>query len=278
MPSLREIRSDLELLLQKSELSKDFRVQRRHLEFLINSYRSKGILETFQQTKQTDPAWVQDFGKVATTKVLSSDDPQITVGSLTLGKIEIPSLVSLPDDKGVYRIAGTSKQCTYYPISSAKFFELAPIICYGNYRANQHYHFRIGQSLYVHPYTAEINPQLILDNPLNGYQLRTHNVIELIPGESYTVSQGQIIHNSVSYNVNAIFTAVNPTFTGNGKVKFTNQKIDFTIDSPYPISLTLRDYIVLNILTKEFGIEPQTISDIKPNSRDESVEIQNRNR
>jgi len=271
--SFRDLQSDILLILSKSKLSKDFRIRERHIRFLINQYRSVAIRDQYKKTFQIEPTWLQDFGKVIFTPINSADDPAIPTTSLNLGKFTIPTPVSLPNDKGVFRVASTSKQKTYYPIEMPRFFELVE----GSNRANFCYWFRVGNALYTSPCADQGNVVLILDNPLDGYSFFTENVQtgNLLIGIQYVVTDGQIIHNTIPYIIGQTFVAVNTVFTGNGTVQYVNKKIPRTIDDPYPMSLTMAEFVIIKILTQEFKLEKQEIADIKNDSSDQLTVLQN---
>lgn len=258
------------LVLAKSKISKDFRVSERHIQFLISQYRSRGIREEYKRNMQIDPAWLQDFGTVQFTEINSADDKAIPYTSQNLSKLTIPPIVSLPNDAGVYRVVGSSKQKQYYPITVERFFSLVE----GSVRNKFAYFFRVGNAIYTNQLIDEGNVVLILDNPLDGYVIQTENVLsgDITVGDSFVVTDGQVIYNSVTYNANSTFVGIQniSTFLGTGTVQYVNQKRKMTIDDTYPMSLTLAEYIVIKILTQEFKIEPTEIGDIRNEGNDES--------
>lgn len=270
--TLRQLRSDILLLLQKSKISKDFRVQPRHIDFLIHRYRAIEIRQQYSKTLEIDPTWLQDMGPIPVTNVTSGDDPIITVSSMTLGKIDIPTVVQLPANAGVYRIATASKQTTIYPITQPRFFELVR----DSYRAKFCYWFKVGNSVYSDFLSEWYNPILILDNPLDGTVHDTTNKQsgELVIGRQYKVASGTILHNAVQYNAPATFTAVNANFTGTGAVQAVNQVRPMTEDDTYPMSFTLAERIVLKILTQDFKIEETQIGDLRNDSNDQLTVLQ----
>lgn len=267
--SLKEIVSSIMLVLAKSKLSKDFRVNTRHIQFLVAQYRARGIREEYKRNIQIDPAWLQDFGTVQFTEINSADDKAIPYTSQNLSKLTIPPIVSLPNDAGCYRVVGSSKQKQYYPITVERFFSLVE----GSVRNKFAYFFRVGNAIYLNQLVDQGNVVLILDNPLDGYVIQTENVLSgnITVGDSFTVTNGQVIYNSIVYNANSIFIGIQniTTYSGTGTVQYTNQKRSMTIDDEYPMSLTLAEYIVMKILTQEFKIEPTEIGDIRNEGNDE---------
>lgn len=271
--NLYQLRSDIQLLGEMLKLSKDTRLIDDHIDFLIHEHRARAIREEFARNKYIDPSWVQDFGKVTVTPVFSGDDPGITMGSVKLGKITMPQVVSLPLDKGVYRVGHTSKFDRYYYIEADRFFSLVP----DSITAKFAYYFRVGTAFYLSPCTSEANLMLILDNPMDGVVLLTEKVAQddLTIGVSYTVYQAQIVSNSVAYNQGSVFTATATTYTGAGYVKYTTQKRAITDRDPYPMSLTMFEYIVMKIFTEDFFFSRQAVADAINDAQDQLIINQN---
>jgi hypothetical protein len=272
MASLKNYRSDILLLLQKSKISKDFRVNPRHIEHLINRYRAIAIRQNYSKTLDTDTSWLQDMGSIPTTTVTSADDPIIPISSVTLSKITIPTVVQLPSNAGIYRMSSATKQITYYPVSQPRFFDFVQ----GSLRTRFDYYFKVGTSIYVNSLVDFLNPILILDNPLEGTIYDTTDKVSgtLVIGTLYQVQSGTIVHNAIQYNAPQTFTAVNSVFLGTGKVQLVNQIRPFTVDDEYPMSFTLAEMIMLKILTQDFKIEESQVSDIRNDSQDELIVMQ----
>lgn len=268
--TLKQITSSIMLVLAKSKLSKDFRIETRHIQFLVSQYRSRGIREEYKRNMQIDPSWLQDMGIMAFTQINSADDPSIPYTSQPLSKTTIPPVVSLPNDTGTYRVVGSSKQKNYYPITVERFFSLVE----GSIRDKFDYFFRVGYAVYVNELIDQGNMVLVLDDPLDGFVIRTENVLSgnITTGDTFVVKSGQVIYNSVVYNANDTFVGIIniPNYTGTGVVQYNLKKRQMTIDDEYPMSLTLAEYIVIKILTQEFKIEPTEIGDIRNEGNDES--------
>lgn len=269
MSSLRQFRSDIMLIYERLKLSKDKRLQERHVDFLIAKYRSVVIRDDYKANRQIDPAVLQDAGLVNFTRVLSSDDPAISFGNLELGKLTIPELVSLPDDRGIYIVSSLSKQCMHYPIEMNMFFDIPS----GSWAAKSPYYFRVNTALYIYPARDEGNIVYILDNPMDGVVLLTENILSgsIQAGVSYTVQSGQVVYNGVGYNIGVAFVGVAgvTTFTGTGKVKRTIQKRAITEDDNYPMSFTMAERVLLKMFYQEFKIEETKFIDAKNDAADE---------
>lgn len=108
-------------------------------------------------------------------KINSADDVNVSGCDCILGKKVIPSIVSLPGeygsmhDRGLYRVASVSRQLKYYPTTINRFYSY---VC-GSSRAKHDYYWRIGNTLYIHPYRKMMSVILILDNPLSNGLLTT---------------------------------------------------------------------------------------------------------
>lgn len=274
MASLRMYRSDVMLIYERLKLSKNKRLLETHAEFLWHKYRAAVINDDFKANQQIDPATLQDFGLVLFTNVTSSDDPSVPYGSVEYGKLTIPQVVTLPDDLGVYRVASSSKLCEHYPLTPGQFFGVPA----GSVAAKSRYYTRINTALYIDHYAPEGNVILILDNPMEGFVLLTENVLPgtIESGISYTVQTGQVLYNSVGYNVGQVFTGIFgiTTFTGTGIVKRTVQKRAMTIDDNYPLSFKMAERVLLMMFAQEFKVEAQQVSDIRNDAQDQLTVMQ----
>jgi hypothetical protein len=115
---------------------------------------------------------------------------------------------------------------------------------------------------------------MVLNRPKDAAIINTEFVYSgnLVVGTSYTVYEAQVVHNGLGYNPGQTFTAVNANYTGLGKVKTTSRTSAYNEDSPYPAQGDMVRQIILEVLTKEFGIEETKIVDVKNNSEDDEQE------
>lgn len=272
--------SDIQLILQRSKVSKDTRIT---LPFLISrmaDWRAKEMHDMWKRNANDDvnPEWIQDMGMMKFTQVGSGDDPAIPAHCNFLGKLTIPQVVSIPGDRGVFRIAAASKYDRYYPIEADRFFELEP----GTVRAKFSYAFRMGTALYASPFQEKMSVMLLLLDPLEGFVIQTENVLsgELIyandfrQAEVYKVESGGITHNGNLYTQGQTFTAVGPDFTGNGVLKFNNQKRRMTLDDVYPMSGDLATAVAMRIWTHDFELEKKEVADIINDAQDQLLALQ----
>lgn len=163
--TLQEIIYDILYVLRQTK--DDKRVRESNLMSKVHTYRSGFIQEDFSKNRFLNPVWLQDLKKLTTTEVNSADDPSITDTSISLGKVTLPNLVSLPEDIGLFRVAGSSKQEVYTPVGMNYFYLLIDID--PETAINQKIYYRIGNSIYLYPYNTECNAVAILGNPLEGY-------------------------------------------------------------------------------------------------------------
>lgn len=273
--SLRAIRSDIYLIASRSKVSKDTRLWTPHLEHLIHKYMARAKRETYQRQQYIDPTWIQDLGIYTVTGLDSAEELSVECVGLQLGKVILPRVLSLPEDKGVARLAGTSQQKTFYPINFERFFDLDRT----SMRARFNHFFRVGNAFYFDPNPHEIRVALVLDNPMDGTYF--DNTIQnfIAHDTSYTVSGGTIVYNGATLQPGAVFTgSVNAnTYTGAGNVYLTVQRRKMTEDDPYPATFQLADFVSMMILTKELGIEHKEVADIKNDNADQLTVLQNNN-
>lgn len=261
------------LIGQGMKLARDTRFRPRHMAFLVAKYRAQGIREKYKRNGEIEPQWLSDLGVVTVTPVNSADDPSVTNTSVTFGKITLPSLVSLPFDKGIYRVSSASNQSLYNFIDFNRLMAIRADSTTGKFP----YCARVGVAAYLKPCTTLARAIVILSDPMDGFVLATENVAQnaLVIGQSYTVYGTQIVSNSVAYNQGAVFTATAKTWTGNGTVKYTNQKRKMTWDDPYPMGLDMASWITEMIYTKEFQVEKLQDADIIDDGSDLKTTIQN---
>jgi len=85
------------------------------------------------------------------------------------------------------------------------------------------------------------------------------------------VVSGTITHNGVTYKKDATFTAVNANFTGSGVVRYNVQKRKMTVADEYPMSHTMTDSVIMQILTKELALDERSKPELKTDGVDDTV-------
>ena len=283
--TLNELVKDLQLIVSKSKIPDDFRIGSRHMEFLFHKHRAEGIRQQFKRNLEMDPSWIQNFGSVKFTNVLSSDDPNINSGTVHLGKWESPSIVSVGNqDEGFHRVSSGSRMRQFSIKSFDRFMSIIETIAevedtFLNPRASMKMASRIGNHIYTHPFEDCMNVSLILDNPLDGIILDTSIVEKDLIEEDvqYVVTDAQIIYNLNALSPGDFFKGVAGvnTYAGQGNVKHDNKKRRLTDQDQYPISHALASFVGIQILTKELRIEAQVVSDIINDAADQLRIISN---
>lgn len=270
--SLKDIRSDLLLILAKSTQSRNFRIHEDHIDYKIHEKRARGIHEESKRNNDmVDPNWLSEMGTMDITLITTADDPSVPQECKEVGKIVIPQVVSLTENKGVYRVAGSSKKGNWHQKELPLFWDTFSLE--GHIAQKFRWYAAVGTSLYLSNPERQANVTLVLYNPLDGFILRTANVTDLEIGEQYVVVGGNITHNGIVYYTDGTFTAVNTVFTGGGKVQYVNKKRRVNENDPYPIG-AIADYVIMKILTQEFKIEASEIGDIRNDNRDALLALQ----
>jgi len=245
-------------------LATDTEVKNAHVAQKFHEYRAIEILTEYHVMGEVNPLWIQNYGKTVTTTVTSSDN-QETVSSVCLSKVTLPPVIKLPRNRGVYRIANSSNQKSVYEISQQLLWNKieANDFTVGDFD----FYYQEGNEYFFYPKLSACNPHLILANPLDGYVMTTESVLSgsIIADAVYTITSGTITYNGVNYITSDTFTGVSGvnTFTGGGQVKFFLNKRGMTVEDEYPCDIGMMEKIVLNILTKDFGIEQRQVADYR---------------
>ncbi len=131
----------------------------------INAYREMFIRQEYEFFNHINPSWIQRVHKIVTEKVNAADDPSITLSSVWLSKFSLPAVISLPDDLGIYRIAGSSAILQFEPCD---FNTLMMRIEIGE-EMNSHYGYysRIENTGYLYPLCMEVSAMIIAQNPMD---------------------------------------------------------------------------------------------------------------
>lgn len=232
---------------------------------LINNKRSRIIAESYKRDRQLNPEWYQDMGPYDSSKVDLSNElgTIIEPECCDLAMVTIPKLVSIKNeiqrvkDLGIIHVRSTCG--TFYHKSTR--MKLITMASTGDKRAKMGLYFREGNRVYCYPHKDKINPMLILHDPRDGFVINPSNVIngELLYGEGYTVEDGLINYNTGSgvkpLQRGDTFTATSTgglSWTGSGKVRFTNVKRAFRYTDSYPIDgeawKNIKDLIIADFM------------------------------
>lgn len=276
MATRKEYIYDIIRLLTKAGITDESRLDKDHIGFLVDQRRAKEIRDTYKRNPVIETIWLQDYGITEFTPVNKAEDKAVSAINCKFSKAIIPPVVSINDpmsntpDLGTYSIRSASGEHEFHYMNVQRMQYLHPDGIAIMFR----YFTKIGNALYLTPEVKHARPLLILDSPLDGYVLDNSyiNSGNLIVGVQYEVVSGNIIHNGTKYYKGGtqVFTAVNTTFTGTGKVQLVNQKRRMTNDDPYPMSYTMWEVVKMKILTQDFGIEQRVVADVTNDSQDQA--------
>jgi hypothetical protein len=261
-------------ILTRFGFTDDSRLDPDQIAFMRDNVRSQLIHQEFNATKIIDTAWMQDIGFVQLTPVNFNDDDTIPYCECIMSKVTLPDNISLYNpqsntDASVKLISSCgTRQFYYYPI------ELLRDIPKEHVRNKFYYYYKIGNSYFFNKQMDKVRAVMVLNRPKDASVITTEfvNSGSLVVGKVYKVYEAQIVHNGLGYNPGQTFTAVNTIYTGNGKVKTESRTTAYTEDSQYPVQGDMARQIVLEVLTKEFGIEETKITDVKNSSEDDEQE------
>lgn len=279
----RDIVYDIITIAKKAGYTDDDMLDEDYLGYKIDEKRAKEIRDSYDRNKLIDPIWIQDFGVTDLTHVNFADDKSLTfLNDCKLGKVTLPPVVSFHNslsatgDLGINSILSASGSKQYHFMPFNQLMMQINRLSDGSVYKLFGYYTKIHNAIYVTGDATKIRPLLILSRPLDGYVISSEYVTtgNLVVGTSYTVMSGQIVHNSIARNKDAVFTAVNTTFTGTGLVQYTNQKRAMTDLDEYPLSNSQVEIVIMKILTQELQIQKAQITDIRNNSQDSLKTLQ----
>lgn len=273
--TLKELIYDIRILLR--QLTDDSSVIDSHLIYKLNVYRALFIHDMNVTFKRLDNEWFQRLPLVSCSEVFSSDDPDVPYSSLSYGKFTLPRMIELQEATSMRLRSSSMTTDIYYK----SFSELNEMIKAKDYRMKIFTYFsRINNDFYVYPYKTKISAEVILFNPLDGYEFQTEfwDLSNLTHGSNYTVISGSVqpvivtppAPLAVVIKKGQTFTAnSNYTYTGNGKVKLLDQITAVTGDYEYPVGGDIAQRMVIEILTKDFQIERSQVFDVINDSIDQ---------
>lgn len=280
MLTKKQIIDDILILAERFSRSDESRLDETWVGFKVEQTRVSEILKEYNVTGVIDQNWLLDFGIYNLTKVNIADDPIIDFCNCDVMKAEIPEIINLTAlgdgnlDLGLKVISACGKtNYTAYPLEMWKQIPAEHI------RAKFPYYQRFGTTVYVNKL---VNNLRFFGIPATTEGLMIKKTLPVISGGiktgySYTVkgTTGMVTYNGVNYLPLQTFTGVAgiTTFTasGNSQVFYTNYEVEMTENDPYPVSAHLARQIVISILTTEFQIEKQQVTDVLNDSADDVV-------
>jgi len=263
---------DLKHLL--NALTDDTSVNDAHLIFKINNYWALFLKADYQETGNISKKYYQRIPLIDVHGVSSADDPNVLGGTIRFGKFTMPSILDLGDEEPPVDIYTAQRQERLYFIERDLLFEL---IRNKDERLDVFkYYFYEENTAYTYPVVDRVSFLGLIQNPLEASLFYTtpEPLYNLANGIQYIVTQGSVKCDTGSkeniylkgYTLNA---NTSYTYSGDGVLYRTNQVIDVTNDMEYPISPDMAERIILEILTKDFMLEKQTIADIFNDSKDQ---------
>lgn len=151
-----------DILEIRKSLGFDSDTEELWLFYKVNSYRAIFIQSEFALTNSINNVWLQRIRRFKTTKCTAADDPVIILSSITLSKGDIPKVVSLPDDLGMYRLSGSGAIKQYEPCD---FNTLMMKIEIGEDLNGYGFYSKIGTDVYVYPLAMELSAIIIAEDP-----------------------------------------------------------------------------------------------------------------
>jgi hypothetical protein len=275
MPTQKNILDDINAILTRFKRTDEYRVPDLYLYQKINEVRGQLICQQYKDTNILDQNWHSNLGLVSFHSINAADDASIGYcGCNPLSKAYIPSLLTLPtkdvnQDLGIISLTSVCGKTKYNnrPVGQVDLIpEEHPYAMFGWY-------WRVNTAIYVNRAVEQLKFICILANPEEGFYIQSQSVLtgSIVLGTSYIVRGGQLVYDSVVYNDGDIFVGTaTTTYIGAGKAYLLNQLMAYIETYPYPVNIDMARQIVLEICTKEFGIEKTEIQDIRNDSADDA--------
>ena len=103
-----DLASDIALILQHSRVSGNSRINMLSLFARIDDYRATAIRNSYSRNLQLDPSVYSDMGAMLVDNVTDVEDPNLPAGCAAVGKLLIPNIFALPNDRGVVQVTEPS--------------------------------------------------------------------------------------------------------------------------------------------------------------------------
>jgi len=201
----------------------DSRYDDRMIIDMINRYRSVHIDNYFQANGVLKQDWFQSLGVITQTNVNSGDDSLVPFTSIAFGKYILPKTIEIPLARTII-IRSASKHNRIEEIDNHLLFKM--IETEDELLRDFVCYFREQNVLYFYPVGNMVTIRCILENPLDGI---TYN--QAVSGDG---------------------TVISPAGT----------RRNLMIMDEYPTANFITTQIILDILTKELGLEKRNIPDI----------------
>lgn len=274
MPTKKSIKDDILLVAQRFNNSDDTRLSDRWISEKIDQIRAEKIIRNYAINETVDFAWLNVPFYIDFYKITVADDPTITFCNCDMMKSTIPPVISLTNrnannqDIGVYALFSACGKYAYYP----RALQLLQTIPKENTLSKFKYYARYNTTIYATGSSTRLRLSPILLYPEDGYVINSAPILSgsIVTGITYIVKFGSIFYNSTTYYANDTFVGVagQTAFTGVGKVYLQSQITAYEETTDYPVGGEMAREIVLEILTKEFQISDDMVTDILNNNFD----------
>lgn len=263
-------------------LTDDSRLDQDAILYKLYQLRAEEIIKEYAGHENIDPNWLSDLGVISFHKVNRADDPSVICNfDIFKANTLLPQTVPLKSsegnlDLGFYSVMSVCGKTMYYPSTMASWRYCPPEHVFNKFG----WYTRINQAFYVDKIPGASSLKLriigILANPEEGKLINSAPIASgsIVNGTSYTVRFSQIIYMGATYQPGATFTGgATATFAGNGTVYLTTQVQAYRDIDPFPAGADMINRIEFRLLTEWFGIEKQMITDIRNDSKDDSVKV-----
>lgn len=275
----RTITDDVMNIMSKFGQTDDSRLDPDWLSYKIDQIRADLIVKEYEATKFVDPTWLSDLGLVEFHKVNFSDDRSVTYCGCDYSKTTLPQLINLYHNNGninmgLFTVISACGKTRYFykPLSLWLYTPEGHVHgLFGHYA-------QIGQAVYVDRVVDKLRIIALLADPEEGKLINSTPVASgsIANGTVYYVKYYQVVYNGITYNPGQAFTGTTgvTTYTGSGTVYLYSQIRDMRDTDPYPVGPDMARAIVLEIITKEFGLEKTVIPDVENDSEDAVQTVQ----
>ena len=269
----KSIADDINNLLTKFKRTDDYRVPDSYLFKKINQARASLIVKQYKDTDTLDYSWFTDMGLIDFHVVNVADDVTASYCDCPISKAFIPQVVTLPTKSVNQELSIQLRSaCGKTSYTNRPLFNIRFIPKEHTYNLFKFYE-RINTAIYVYNKIEKLRMVAILANPEEGFYIRSTPIVSgsIVSGTAYIVSGGQVIYDSIVYDIGDTFTGTaTTTYVGSGKVYLESQKTAYIETYPYPVSAEMARDIVFEICTKEFGIERGQIADVRNDGEDDT--------
>lgn len=265
-------------ILNRFKVTDDLPDMTRFLSYKIDQVRAELIIKQYQEPGPSqgviDSTWLS-LPFIVNFHRTNFPDNQSIDNNCVISKATIPQTISLisPNgnlDLGIRSLTSMSGRTNYSYLRKTQWL-YQPL---DHPLSKLRYYDRYGIDLYVNDDASQLLLTALLLHPEDGYLSNSTPISSgsLVNGTVYKVVGSQIIYNNAVIAAGATFTAnATTTFLGNGLVYLASEIESFNEMDAYPASGEMMRQIEFEILTKEFRIEKDQLTDVRNDSTDDST-------